>query len=274
MRRRPPIVPAPAPRGFTLIELMLAVSLSLIVVGAALALIGLLAAADRQTGARFDHVVEQAGSQEVIRRAMQSLVAAPPKDQALGGLQNTGPTGPTGATGPTGTTGATGPSGATGPTGPTGADLLSALTAEPDTSGPPHFDLFRDGRDLPALEVVVSLSPTPIGRPRAADLARDPEGLMKRVSRARGRFELDEVDQSWSLVWRPIDPSGEKTVLLRGVTRLEWWVLPTATKENWLEVHAAYLAEDFPVAVRLIVETAGGGGVDWLFETNVITERQ
>jgi hypothetical protein len=107
----------------------------------------------------------------------------------------------------------------------------------------------------------------------------------------RGVFEmLWGGDRGWMLAWTAEDPPAAPRVLVDGVTSLRWEVLMPPppldagagaslvelTQRDrgpavWEEVHAAYLEQDFPDAVRVIFETDNGTRADWLFETSVVT---
>ncbi|MEO1129920.1 MAG: hypothetical protein AAFX05_09485, partial [Planctomycetota bacterium] len=86
----------------------------------------------------------------------------------------------------------------------------------------------------------------------------------------RGRLEVVPHGEHWALQWRPVSPAGDPRILLTGITWLEWSVLPReAGVDGWQSVWAAFLRQDFPSAVRLILWTESGRHADWLFETQI-----
>lgn len=68
--------------GFTLLELILALSLALLLIGSALSLFGLVFNEERMSSARFDSTTKLGVAHAVIERAMQSLVAGKPETDA------------------------------------------------------------------------------------------------------------------------------------------------------------------------------------------------
>ncbi|MEM1422512.1 MAG: hypothetical protein AAGH64_00765, partial [Planctomycetota bacterium] len=100
--------------------------------------------------------------------------------------------------------------------------------------------------------------------------------------RVRSVFEFvyERESERWDLQWRPVDPPGRPVRILEGVVAAQWAVLSRSKtntvqearrEETWTDVAAAFLGEDFPIAVRLDFETSTGERGDWLFETVVIT---
>ena len=65
---------------FTVLELLLALSLALVIGGTALALFGMVASSDRRHDRRFDEAIDLSFAQETLRKAMGQLVAAKPVD--------------------------------------------------------------------------------------------------------------------------------------------------------------------------------------------------
>ncbi|MEO1129470.1 MAG: type II secretion system protein, partial [Planctomycetota bacterium] len=62
-------------RGFTVVELLLALSLAGMVMAAAIGVYSMLNTADRVSERQMDEDVQLAAAQSVVRRAMQSLLA-------------------------------------------------------------------------------------------------------------------------------------------------------------------------------------------------------
>lgn len=69
-------------RGFTLLELILALTLSLLLIGGALGLFTMVLTEDRVNSARFDSTAKMGVAHAVIERAMQTLVAGKPEADA------------------------------------------------------------------------------------------------------------------------------------------------------------------------------------------------
>lgn len=69
-------------RGFTLLELILAMVLALVLIGAALSLFAMVFQEERMTSARFDSTTKLGVAHAIIERAMQSLVAGKPEADA------------------------------------------------------------------------------------------------------------------------------------------------------------------------------------------------
>ncbi len=267
--RRPPAARA----GFTVLELMLALALSTVVVMGAIGLIGMVYSADRRLAVRLDESVDLALAQGVVRKAMSSLVAAPP-------LTDT-PAAPAPANDK-----------------PEGEeeekdegekardemkDLITAITRDEKSAKAmvdedpdlPHFELVLypgpAGMAIPRLEVVVLEPPAP---PEPGDEFLVEEEVLGEP--VRGAFELSEdPDGYFVLTWRQIEPARRPVTLLRRLVRCDWLVLPRERYGGqWVEVETQYIQERFPVAVRLLVWTAGGTHVDWLFDTAVITQNK
>jgi len=174
-------------------------------------------------------------------------------------------------------------------------ERLDAAVAKVDTSVPPHFDLYYEEVDrlsLPRLELVLQQSPLAFGAMTLTGseaFRRDLDSMSERELAARraaawagsvrGVFELVALDdRGWCLVWQPIDPLGPRTVLLEDLAALQWSVLLPMSRDeveggaapvqgDWVPVHAAYLADDYPDAIGLQFETATGARGDWRFET-------
>ena len=279
---------------FTVMELVVALSLTSVVVLGAFGILGLLRSADSVTRSATTDAVELAFAQGVIRNAMSNLRAARP----IPADEND----PSASTSDAAeseipdelreridrmTQGQLAQSGS-------GVDpRLGRMLATADLSEPPYFELWYeeiDGATLPRLRVVVSSAPDRFARGAALSdrltRAERRRQLAERwAGKIRGVFELLwGGERGWILAWTPEDPPGEPRALIDGVVSLRWEALlppldetgqPLGIRDRaglpavWEEVHAAYLQRDFPDAVRLILETESGVRVDWLFETGV-----
>lgn len=258
-----------AARGFTVVELVLALALSALLVMSALSIMWMLTSTDDRLARRFDDQSELIITQMVVRRAMGSLIAAKPKDpeQAAQGK-------------------------------PVDEDesqsefarneadqqnddlrsLIASVTGDNQLamdlitgigSDRPNFELYYEpsgGLMLPALEVKVMESPVP----PPADAPRDE--LVRGIEQflpVRGVFETLELGDGLALQWRPIDPPGPPTLLIRDLAAIEWYCLPH--KQDWVDVYAAYLKASFPAGVRLVMWTNNGTHVDWFFDAAITT---
>ena len=274
MQRRRTIQP-----GFTLLEMVLAIGLSSLVVLGSMSVLGMLYRSENRLARIAEDTTDLAVTQEVVRRTMQSLVAGTPLtdeeqdilDSEEGGEdKELDPESPEDV-----------------------AELISQATglvegAEDDEASlleemnnprfidtRTHFELHYVASTvglLPRLEVVVF--DAPIAPPPIYDES-DPLGalsmLLQDAAIVRGAFELTPLHDGWALQWIPYEPWAPATTLVRDLEYIEWQVLPRQSESpEWQSLHAAYLAEDFPVAVRLIIWTANGSRVDWLFRTEVI----
>jgi len=256
-------------RAFTVIELLLALVLAGLVVTAALSIFGLLTSAERVSESQFEAEVEVASTQLFVRRVMQSLLAgADEGDPAM----TDGPRAETDQTTP----------------------VTEAPLRDPAAGGRAMFEIYFEqvepGVTAPVVELVLSKAPVQVGALpgqmrydaefddlEEEDGEADPmqtalfEEQLRRENRlietVRGRLEVARRGTSFVLQWRPISPAGEPYVLVPNVEWLEWSALPRdADADAWSDVWAAYLREDFPMAVRLALWTTDGRHEDWLFE--------
>lgn len=297
----------PARAGFTLMEIMLALALSMLVVLGVFGLTGMLQISEQRQAARYVVTLDRATAQMVLRSAFRRLFAAEPLPQPTGGSDEDGD-GPQGGTGDTAEA-------VEGEESEEAAQALAEAEAEAqeaedargarsedrsDIAGlirslmgdsemaqqlleglakdePPHFELYvPESPDLapgmPRLELVVTESPVPmlplIDGGEAVPVIRGLDPLY------RGAIEFAPEAGGAPLAvmqWRPIEPAGRPVVLVRGVQHAVFSVLPKAKKGTaWEELWAAYLEEDFPVAVRVELWMEDGGYLDWLFDTEVL----
>lgn len=279
--------PRPSRRGFTVLELSVALMLSSLVVLSAVGIMGMIARSDRVTGNYVRDSANLAQTQLVVRRALQNLVAAkplPPPDDANdpNAELDDGPL-----------PGQEGDADE-GPESPMDAlfgglnDSLPIEAAMPDTSKPPNFELYFEqvlypptGEEiyLPRLEVVTSIWPVPraeIPISQIGDPAIKRQELAARIrGTIRGVFELLYLSDGFALAYTPIEPPGQPTILGRGFVDVMWEILPKdADASGWQQIGAAYLEDQFPTAVRLRLRSSSGATADWLFETIVLTEGQ
>lgn len=291
-------------RGFTLLEMVAALALASIVIAAAGGMFLLLASTESRSADRFDDSLEMTITHDVLQRAMQSLIAGAPRAEDLAELEEAGASDEDGDGGEEEGAPSTGAlindlvEDADGLDGEAGGDdeeegearswiqvLAEDLADEPGNEwlidlltlgeliDSNHFDLFVDQTDdgiVPRLEVVLAEPPMPM--PVATEDDRISALAARLRGSVRGAFALALLEDGWALQWEPILPPGDPTVLVRGLVSLEWRVLPEDIEEReWTDVFAAYLAQDFPVAVQLMMVTRDGVMVDWVFETSMTT---
>lgn len=255
-------------RGFTVIELVVAIALSAIVVMSAMSVMFFLTSSEERLATRFDDQEELIVTQTVVRRAMGSLIASKPKDPD-----------PRGAVSKDREAGEEGGMEAEGEAqadeltdliaSVTGDEALAASLMAGAEADRPNFELYfdeMDGMVLPALEVKVMESPVP--PPSDAWEASEVLGVEQFLP-VRGVFETLVLEDGLALQWRPISPPAAPTLLIRGLAAIEWYCLPH--KEDWVDVYAAYLQRSFPAGVRLVMWTNNGTHVDWFFDTATTT---
>lgn len=263
----------PRQHGFTLLELILALSLAVVITSAALSLFWMIRSSDQRLSARFDEQIDLSFAQEVLRKAMAHLVAARPvsadeaapatgegaedelpEDERLPSFEDQ----------------------IRGLVTEMGGDeaLVDSLVSGLATGEAPHFEVYyeRNPRwgQLPRLEVVLMNSPVP---PIPALLGEERTAAVGATLRwTRGVFEPVDLGDRLALQWRPIDPPDYPTTLIDGIVGIEWSVLPRQRHGGqWTDLSSAFLQEDYPVAVRLILWMQSGVHIDWLFETSVTT---
>jgi hypothetical protein len=282
------------------LELVFAIALTGLVLGAAFGVFGMLRATDEVTREASSDAVSLAFAQAVIRNAMSDLQAATPisaeEAESLGLTDDPAAEGLAGVPPELRERIESMTAGQLEGASEGVDERLGRMVATADMSEPPFFELWYEeveGVTLPRLRVVVSTPPNEFRRGGASRDLFDDERSRRRALAARwsgkirGVFELRWAGRrGWSLVWRPEEPAGEPVALIDGLRALRWEVLlppldedgePVPLSERadapavWEEVHAAYLQRDFPDAVRLIMETRVGTRIDWLFETSVLT---
>ncbi|MFI4853546.1 MAG: type II secretion system protein J [Phycisphaerales bacterium JB065] len=275
--------------GFTVLELMVALALSSLVVLSAIGITGMISSSDRVTKNYMNDTANLSQTQFVVRRALQNLVAAKPLP-------------PPGEDDPNAELDADGDFGGEEdlPEADSGSDsILDSLfgglddglpieLAIADTSKPPNFELYYErviypptGQEisLPRFEIVTSIWPVPrkeIPISQIDDPRQKREELAAKIrGTIRGVFELLYLEDGFALVYTPIEPPGDPYILGRRFVDLMWEVLPKdAGADGWQTVHACYLEDEYPSAVRLRLRTDTGATADWLFETIVLTEGQ
>lgn len=318
--------------GFTVLELVLALALSLGVAMAAMGLLTLLYRSDTIAGNRFEATTELAVAQMTIRRATQSLISGLPieekdeTDRQTATPEDDPNAAPQDGTNPNADPNAdpsadpksasktekiiqgdkknnrsrTGGSakdatiadaeGRPGTDPATGNPLLDGLNAEDEeeVDDRDHFDLFVEltPENIPVQKLELVLTKSPVGRSLVDEAELPPDVLIEEQMREsiRGAFELVALSDGWALQWTPLEPLGRPTVLVHQLEACQWRVLPRRKKDDqdrtlpesnkWHDTWAAYLDEDYPLAIELSMRTTRGVSIQWLFDTNVTAPRE
>ena len=250
-------------RGFTLLELLLAMVIGSIVLAGGYALVGIVSRMDARFSDRLDTTMRLAFVQRTFARATHSIVAAPegydPLQAARLAVEEQEQ-----------------------------AELYAelqdrdaffeALSAENAEETPASRE--REARELepaPARVRMGHLSKDQEWEYRGEDaalgvrrlellLTRAPFGDQTRGAPVRGAFDLVPVDGAqgdrWRLQWTPIAPAGKPTVLLENLTLAEWMLTDS---EGRFDDYASYVASDLPWALRTTLWTEDGQKVDWMF---------
>jgi len=252
-------------RGFTLLELLLAMVVGSMVLAGGYALLSSVSRMDRGFATRLDTTMRLAFVQRTFARATHSIVAAPegydPSEAARAAIEER-----------------------------TQADLYDSLQDREE-----FFEALREQSvedRAETTETLVRARPVPPAPARVrmghlSDegeweyrgedaglgvrrleflLARAPFGDQVRGEPVRGAFDLVPVDsragERWRLQWTPLDPPGKPTILLDRLTLAEWSLTDS---EGAFDDFAAYVATDLPWALRATLWTESGEKVDWMF---------
>lgn len=298
--------PRPSTRAFTILELLTALALAAIVVSSILGILRFLAVADRAGAARLDSTIDLSIAQRALSRAMQTLVAAPPpveipppppvEDPLAEGAEGEEALPEADALDHAAFIQDIIATAGIDPASLTGDSALAGLVnLELDSAEPMMFELYfaesESGAGLPTLELVM-LEP-PIMAPPDQELddafhqgvaetldLGDEEAQTQSFEDQyaptyRGAFEVVEYEAGWAFQYTPITPPDRPVVLVPHVRLVEMYVLPRkgqGYEEGWKDLFAAQQLLQFPVAVRIVLQTADGQQVDWVFETAIMVE--
>lgn len=243
-------------RGFTLLEVMIASALGSVLLLAALGMMGFIRNTDLRLAKRFDDVTDLTILHGAVRRAMQSMVAAPGT-----GNQNNSPQ----------TQAARANESPEDRARREREETLRRSRGEEEQRRKPRFLLEpqikgQSGADAPRrLELVLLDQPTAGPAPTAASI--------------RGAFELRPEIDGLAIVWTPITPRGTSIKLAGGIRDVRWAAMARDEIENrfdrkssaWRRDLAAVHLGEFPKALSLEIETNRGTTVQWLFEPAVTT---
>jgi len=265
-------------RAFTLIETMLALVLAAIVVSSAIGVMTLVVNAHAAHGGGISRTVRLAQAQGFFRDTFVRLVAgvplAPPPDEQADGDEE--PAGEDDQQQDADDEQTRSPIESTldqlarGGTGGRGG-IISQLLAENDEPLGVMFEVYLDtsapGWPTPVMECVVT-DPPSLGR----ESAFAPETtVLDELGFVRSEIRLvPQRDGLYTLMYVPLDPIGEPVPILRDLQWASFHALPSRDENEWVDVHAAYLQEDFPAAVRVVLFTDDGREIDWLFEVQSI----
>lgn len=299
-------------RGFTVVELLLALLLAGVVMAAALGLLQLLSAADDRIAAKFNRSVELTIAQTAMRRTFATMIAgrdtgdeeeadregdedraAEPPEELAGAVDGELADALAAAAG-----------------GDEPDNMLEAVRDQTRANSRRMLDLYFEptstGVLAQTLEVVLPEAPikpdwvgdgVELAGERARSLTdRETAGTAAALlsTRVRGRFEVAMVPGSgYTLVWRSVEPPAPPVELIGGIdtvpvddlfadgeaVSLRWSVLPlkfrdaeTRERYDWQPVWAAWLRDDFPIAVKLAFQLEDGTKEDWMFEASVTVQ--
>jgi len=229
--------------GFTLIEMMLAISIAAVIVLTAVGLMRYVEAADGRLERRFDDMASFGRARLTLERAMSSLLAAPEPEPV--------PLTPAGQ-----------------PADPTSDRFGSAQRRDDDDPGEhPFFALGPtdpdDTSDRAPRKIEMRLKRSPIA---GAGLdAAVLHGAFELVPYSSSEPSINQRSAvSWALLWTPIEPRGDPTILVKDLEYAAWEALNDDMK--WVSAHTARLVGDIPRAVHVELFAWSGARVDWLFE--------
>ncbi len=241
------MIPAKRRRAFTLLEVMLAMSIASVIMLSSLGLMEYVSRMDDKLANRFDDISELGRARETMRTAMNSLVGVvdPPEEPgARTGLARER----------------------------FGEDSLAERMFEDDDENPPVFELGytipnRRGESDPR-KIVMRLKRSPIpGAPAQRDVV---VGAFELVTYPLDPYFTETGQESWALLWTPLSPRGEPVILADAIKFAAWQALrdpqPPSNDMEWVDEHDARFVDDFPRAVRIELETWSGAVGDWIFE--------
>lgn len=258
---------------------MLALVLAAIVVSSAMGVMTLVVRAQTTHAGDISRTVRLAQAQGFFRDTFVRLVAGvplapPPEEQAGGddqqdvdGDDESASTDDAEAPSPIESTLDQLSEGGTGGRG----GIISQLLAEGDAPLEVMFEIYLDtgapGWPTPVMECVVT-DPPSLGRESAFAPAAT---VLDELGFVRSEIRLEpQRDGLYTLLYVPLDPVGKPVPILRDLAWASFHVLPSRDENEWVDVYAAYLQEDFPAAVRVVLFTDGGREIDWLFEVQSI----
>lgn len=249
-------------RGFTVLELTVATLLASLVFLGAMGLFGLMDRSDARQQRRLEDLGELSILHQTIRRAMQTLVAAPtPPELRAQGRDAQGQRAQNAQSPRAGEEDEPPPDDPDNPDAQSQIDLEGRrVVRKPRFLLEPQI-VGRAEQDAPRrLEVVLLAQPGP-----------GPEPITPTI---RGAFELVPMLDGLGVRWRPIEPPGEPTILATGVMALRWSALAREAVEQrydpksgaWRYDIAGVYEGEFPKSLRVELVMMSGATFDWLFE--------
>ncbi|MHC4976002.1 MAG: prepilin-type N-terminal cleavage/methylation domain-containing protein [Planctomycetota bacterium] len=232
-------------RAFTLLELLLSIALAGIILPTLFGLVTHLQRTDQALALKYKGMSTLSNTQDVMRRAMQSLVAAPTPNVIFGQdeLSRSDDTGTTKSRANEGKT-----------------LRLHLRMIDPDD----EYDA-EDPRPR-RLEVVLMAPPMAELNWQGAPI-RGAFELYPRIN--LGETPGAQVGQRiWSLVWQPLEPAGEPVLLMDDLEFAEIMALDGGGLHT---IYESYYSEEFPWAIRVVLWTIGGARADWMLEPGVRT---
>jgi prepilin-type N-terminal cleavage/methylation domain-containing protein len=235
-------------RAFTLLEVMLASSIASVIMLTSFGLMQYVSRMDGKLATRFEDVAELGRAREAIRTAMTSLVGVvdPPDDPAANRTQTS--------------------------IERFGEESLADRLFEDEEAPPPLFELGytipnRKG-EMDPRKLVMRLRRSPIATEVTTQAVIT--GAFELVTYPLEPYFTQEGQESWALLWTPLDPPGEPVVLAEALKFAAWEALrdpqPPRNEMEYVDEHEARYIDDFPRVIHVELETWGGALADWLFE--------
>ncbi|MFG0275651.1 MAG: type II secretion system protein J [Phycisphaerales bacterium] len=236
---------------FTMLEMLLAMALGAIVLTTAGAVFAMTARFDGQMAARAEGVRALAQSQSALRRAAQSLIAYPDTPNQTAGPQRT--------------------DAAAERFGEESIAEQRGLVNRQEDQRPPRLSLGPvPGSARRGLGPVRRLELSLTGQPFAAleHTGRPIRGAFDIVPGRSDGSIPGAVDgqEVWALLWTPLDPPGEPTILIDDLVLAEFACLDAA---GFHDTYEAREPDEFPWAIRAVLWTAGGARADWMLEPGI-----
>ena len=229
--------------GFTLIEVMLASSFASVIVLTSVGLMRYIERVDGRLAIRYDDIGQLGRARETIQRAMMSLVGVPDPDE-----DDASPAPGTGLG-----------------RDRFGDEPLADRMFDTDAK-PPLFSLgytiASEHGEMAPRKIEMRLKRSPIaGSPSDQGIVY---GAFELVTYPLDPYLSEQGQESWALLWTPVTPRGEPTILVDKIRFASWEALNDDMK--WVNEHDARAVGDFPRAIHVELKMWSGARADWLFE--------